>query len=113
VPAADNFIVMKRCLLLLVLFACKSLFAAPPLSDADSLRAHLNALTRTKGYRNHSDTLTLNKAAVYIFQVLKRYADTVYLQPYRVNGIEYKNVIASFGVANAKRIIVGAPARRR
>lgn len=77
-------------------------------SDTAVIRDHLRILTKTKGYRTYNDTATLNKTARYIADVFGMYADTVYFQSYIVNGAEYKNVIASFGIEHRKTIIAGA-----
>ncbi|WP_276481783.1 M28 family peptidase [Paraflavitalea pollutisoli] len=82
--------------------------AGHTVTDTMLVRQHLVALTKQNGYRNYEDTQALNKTAGYIRQVLLQHADTVYEQTYQVEGRTYRNVIASFGVRHAKRIIVGA-----
>jgi len=77
-------------------------------SDTSLIKNHLTAITKTKGYRDYTNILLLNKTADYIHNEFTQYADSVYFQEYKVNGKIYKNVICSFGTENKKRIIVGA-----
>ena len=65
-------------------------------------------LTKEIGIRNFQNLKALNQAADYIAETFKMYSDTVYEQPYVVNGRTYKNIICSFGERTAPRIIVGA-----
>lgn len=46
--------------------------------------------------------------ADYIKNDFEKYSPNISFQGYKVNGEKYKNVIASFGSQNAKRIIIGA-----
>jgi hypothetical protein len=77
-------------------------------ADTNLIKQHFVSITKDEVHRNHKNVQQLNKIADYIRQEFLKYADTVYYQPYRVNGNVYKNVICSFGTANAKRIVVGA-----
>lgn len=93
----------------LILFAFLLLpFTGFTQSDMMRVRQHLAYITQTQGFRTYKDIETLNKTAAYIEAVFKQYADTVYFQAYQVNGVEYKNVIASFATHQSKRIITGA-----
>ena len=47
---------------------------------------HLKAITKTDGYRNYRNLPALNATAEYIFHVFAGYADTVFYQPYEVQG---------------------------
>jgi hypothetical protein len=96
-----NHLVM---LILLVLpFNSKSIT-----SDTALIKTHLVRITKTEGYRTAENTILLDKTADYIKNVFSQFADTVYLQSFSANGKIYNNVIASFGTAKPKRIIVGA-----
>jgi hypothetical protein len=77
-------------------------------SSKDIIENHLISITKMDGYRNYQNTDALNYVAGYIYSDFSKYCDTVYYQPYIINGVEYKNVIGSVGVENEKRIIVGA-----
>ena len=66
-------------------------------SDIERIQKHLTAITKTEGFRNFEDTVTLNKVANYIFTEFSQYADTTYYQTYTVNNVNYKNVICRFG----------------
>ncbi len=78
------------------------------LTDSFLVVEHLKAITKTEGYRNYRNIKLLDKTADYIFNVFKQYADTVYFQPYTVNGNIYKNVVCRFGKQNKPVVIVGA-----
>lgn len=95
---------MNKLLLLFFLFPV-SMYAQ---TDTSGIKAHLLAITKTQGFRTYKDLATLDRTASYIESVFKQYADTVYFQTYLVNGVEYKNVIASFATHQPKRIITGA-----
>jgi hypothetical protein len=90
-----------------VIFAFLTGFVAQA-SDSALIRLHLTEITKTEKFRNHLNTDQLDETAAYIFSVFDKYADTVYYQEYSANGRFYKNVIGSFGVMNARRIILGA-----
>lgn len=98
---------MKRFLFLsLILFTTKGYTRST--SDTILIKSHLTTLTKTGQFRNHKNIEQLNKTAEYIQSVMHQYADSIFIQEYIVNGKVYKNVIASFGTENKKRIIVGA-----
>ncbi len=77
-------------------------------SDTNFIKAHLTAITKTKGFRTHQNLEQLNKTAAYIKKHFTQFADSVYYQPYTVDGKVYKNVIAIFGIEYESRIIIGA-----
>lgn len=77
-------------------------------ADTNLIKSHLTAITKTAQFRNYQNVTQLNKVAAYIYNVFAQYADTVYEQPYQVDGITYKNIICSFGTEHGKRLIVGA-----
>lgn len=76
--------------------------------DTIRLKQSIEILTHTAGFRTHQDTVTLNKTADFIHAQFMEYADTVVEQQFLVNGITYRNIIASFGTHNKERIVVGA-----
>jgi len=75
-------------------------------SDSIRIMQHLKTITKTVGYRNYKNIPLLNQTAEYIFSVFRQYADTVYYQPYHVNGATYKNVVCRLGSANQKPLVV-------
>ncbi|MES2656545.1 MAG: M28 family peptidase [Bacteroidota bacterium] len=77
-------------------------------SDTTIIKNHLALITKTDGYRTYDNIDLLNKTANYIQSVFNQYSDSVSFQTYQVNGLEYKNVICSFGTENSKRIVIGA-----
>jgi len=76
--------------------------------DTLSIRKHLNKIIKTEKPRNYRNIETLNRVANYIYRVFNKYSDTVYYQPFTVNGKTYKNVIAVFGSQNTQTIVAGA-----
>lgn len=77
-------------------------------TDTTLIKTHLKVLTKTPKYRTHQNTDQLNQTADYIRSVFKKYADSVFIQEYTVDGKVYKNVIGSFGTQRKQRVIVGA-----
>lgn len=77
-------------------------------SDTALIRSHLTRLTKTDRFRTYTQIDQLNQTAAYIKTEFAKYADSVSMQEYAVNGQVYKNVICSFGTKNKKRIVVGA-----
>jgi Zn-dependent M28 family amino/carboxypeptidase len=77
-------------------------------SDTNLIREHLRTITKRDKYRHFENPDELDSVAAYIFRDFSKYADTVYYQPFKINGTTYRNVIASFGTEQKKRIIVGA-----
>lgn len=77
-------------------------------SDTARLKRHLNTLVNSFGNRDYLHTASLDSCANYISGELKLYADTVYDQVFLVNGITYRNVIASFGKYGDPVLVVGA-----
>ena len=72
------------------------------------LRKHVAQLTSGEGYRNYQDTMALNRAGEYIYKQFAELTKETYTQAFTVKGVRYYNVFASFGPANAPRIIIGA-----
>lgn len=92
-----------------LLFLCISGYCfATGISDTTIIKTHLTAITKTGKSRTYKSIDQLNKTAEYIQSVFRRYADSVFVQEYVVNGQVYKNIICSFGTEHQKRIIVGA-----
>lgn len=97
-----------RSLLHFSVFMLLSFGAFGGTADSAILRKHVYTMCGTPAFRNIDDTATLNRTCRYIQQELGKYAGKTELQAYTVNGKEYYNVIASYGPADAPRIIVGA-----
>ncbi|MCL4124776.1 UNVERIFIED_CONTAM: hypothetical protein GTU68_011713 [Idotea baltica] len=77
---------------------------------ADTIRINndLINITSTKKPRNYKNVATLDSVADYIKSELTKVCDSVAFQKYKVDGNTYKNVIASIGIENEERIIIGA-----
>lgn len=96
-------------LLTLLLCAGTSIHCLATAADSALLRKHVTTLcTLPGGHRQFSDTVTLNKAARYIYDAFRQQTDSTGVQTYTVQGRQYRNIIASFGPATAPRIVVGA-----
>jgi len=78
------------------------------MADKNNIENHLKKITKTKQFRNWQNVAQLNEVATYIHDVFSQYADTVVYQEFTVENNGYKNVIASFGVENETRIVIGA-----
>ncbi|MFD1873076.1 M28 family peptidase [Hymenobacter bucti] len=80
------------------------------MTAANQTRLHADVafLTSLQPARNYQNLASLNKAADYIYAELAKLGGSVQEQKYRVEGHEYRNIIASFGPAAAERLIVGA-----
>lgn len=98
----------KKIISTIVLVIISRCCMAFQLADTAIIHSHLKTITKTAGYRNYQNTQQLDKTADYIKSFFIKYADSVCVQSYQVNGQVYKNVICSFGTKNKKRIIVGA-----
>ena len=94
--------------LLISLFLLFSTFYLHASSDTTLIKSHLTAITKTEKFRNYKNVDQLNETADYIKSVFENYSDSVSFQEYNIEGRIYKNVIASFGTENKKRIIIGA-----
>jgi Zn-dependent M28 family amino/carboxypeptidase len=100
----------------LSIFACSSSTPLEPgvklgfLLSVDSLNLKKDVafLSEINPARNYKNPEILDSVADYIFNVLNKNADTVYFQNFEVNGINYKNVIAKYGIQHSKKIIIGA-----
>jgi len=77
-------------------------------SDRKRVEKKLYIITRKFGNRDYLNPKALNKVADYIHQEFSEVCDTVSYQNFKVNSIQYKNVIASIGIENDERIIIGA-----
>lgn len=75
------------------------------ISDTLRIEDDLKIITKRTNSRNYKNIETLNFVAEYIFSELSKNCDTVYFQPYFVNGIEYKNVIGPIIWILSKNVI--------
>jgi Zn-dependent M28 family amino/carboxypeptidase len=76
--------------------------------EPERLKTHVRALSETYHPRDYTHPENLDRAAEYIADQLKRAGGQVELQPYRVQDMEYRNVIARFGPDTPERIVIGA-----
>ncbi len=77
-------------------------------SDTVRLKNDLFKITKTFNSRYYKNVKTLDSVADYIYNELKKTCDSVYFQPFLVDGKIYKNVIGVLGLKNTERIVVGA-----
>ena len=78
------------------------------LADTANIKRNLELIINTPDYRNYKNITVLDTVANRIKKDFQRYTDRVSTQDYKVDERGYKNIIASFGPAEGKRIIVGA-----
>ena len=76
--------------------------------DKNQLYSYVEKLTSLSPPRNYENIVSLNKAADFIKDEFLKYGYSPIEQKYRIKGIEYKNIIASYGPETAPRFIVGA-----
>ncbi|MBI5695262.1 MAG: M28 family peptidase [Nitrospirae bacterium] len=81
---------------------------APVTVDPARLEAHVRMLSEKLPPRDWSHPANLDKAAEYIHDELYKAGGAVSYQPYKADGKDYRNVIASFGPDTKGRIVVGA-----
>ncbi len=99
---------MKKAIFIFLLLAIITKSKSNNLSDTILIKQHLIALTQTPQFRTYNNIHQLNNTAQFINSIFSKYADSTVTQNYQVEGNTYKNVIASFGTENKKRIIIGA-----
>ncbi len=80
----------------------------PHLSDTSHLRENLELITHTTAARSYQNIDVLDTVAERIRQEFLKSTSRVSFQNYKVDGKDYKNVIASFGPEKGERIILGA-----
>ena len=104
---------------LTVLFAAflfhltQPIFAVNPLSSDASVKPerlaqHVKMLSETLAPRDAQHPANLNRAADYIRQDFIRARGQVSDQRFMADGVEYRNIIATFGPDTQERIVVGA-----
>ena len=76
--------------------------------DSERIENDVVALCSTSKPRNAKNIEALNEAASYIADEWLKLGLAVDTQTYMADGEQYKNLICSFGPADAKRLIVGA-----
>ncbi len=97
-----------RCLVVILVFF-SSIRANQLTSNIDFLKAHVATLVNTSRPRNYKNPDILDSVARYITSEFEKYGfNNVREQKYDAKGSTYKNIIASVGPENAKRIVLGA-----
>ena len=79
-----------------------------PAADPARLYTDVQFLTSLQPARTYENLSSLNQAADYIHAELAKLGCSVQEQVFQVEGHDYRNVVASFGPAQAERLIVGA-----
>jgi len=101
-------------LLIVLLFpgicmAANTKYAKPDIPiDKDQLYSSIQRLTGLNPSRNYRNIASLNKAADFIKSEFLKFGYKPVEQKYSVDGVEYKNIIASYGPETAPRFIIGA-----
>lgn len=96
-------------ILLIGFISCqKSTYKGELISNEAIIKTHLSKITGTEEPRNANNIHVLNQVADYIFEVFNKYADTVYYQPFDVDGKTYKNVVAVFADTLPATVVIGA-----
>ncbi|NQY06083.1 MAG: M28 family peptidase [Flavobacteriaceae bacterium] len=76
--------------------------------NKDNLLEDVKQLAATPQARNHENIASLNQAAQYIADEFSDMGLAPVEQTYKLNGQEYKNIIAFYGPEQGKRIVIGA-----
>ena len=77
-------------------------------ADRNLLYQHVKFLTELRPFRNHRNRDSLDQVCDYLQQAFGQYGLENEEQPYMVNGLAYRNVIATYNSAKQRRLIVGA-----
>lgn len=98
---------------LLIFFSAFQIFCGELLqfnryANVSNIERDLHTITKTELPRNYRNIETLNFVAECIYNEFSKNCDTVYYQPYMVNGHKYKNVIGVIGKSSKEKIVVGA-----
>ncbi len=72
------------------------------------LYQHVEFLTTLRPFRNHLNIASLDRVCHYLHNEFEGYGLEVVEQPFQVNGLTYRNMIASYNSAKKRRLIVGA-----
>jgi Zn-dependent M28 family amino/carboxypeptidase len=76
--------------------------------DKNQLYSTVEKLTSLSPPRNYENIASLNNAAAFIKGEFLKYGYSPVEQKYSIKGIEYKNILASYGPETAPGFIVGA-----
>jgi hypothetical protein len=101
-------------LLIMLLFPCTCMAADREYNkqdiavDKNQLSSTVQKLSGLGPARNYANIVSLNKAADFILNEFQRYGYSPLEQKFKVDGNEYRNIIASYGPETAQRFIVGA-----
>lgn len=102
------FKLLRMCKLYLSLIFLSLFFISSAQTDTSILRNHLTKITKTDEFRHFMNPKVLDEVAEYIFDQFKPYADSVYYQDFKVNGVRYRNVIAAFFTEKLETVVIGA-----
>lgn len=93
----------------LILMTCCCLNTrASDKADTARIYKDLKLITQTSVARNYLHPEQLDEVAAYIYRELKQVCDTVYYQPYTVNGTVYRNVVGQSGPEAGPLLVIGA-----
>ena len=77
-------------------------------SDKEKLHQHVLFLTTLRPFRNYQNLESLENVCRYLKDEFDKYGLGAYEQVFTVEGIEYKNIIASYNIESQRRMIVSA-----
>ena len=89
-------------------FVFKAQLDSPPLVDKERLEHHVRYLSVDLYPRSYDQISNINQAAHYIQTELSESGGSVSVQEFKVDGINYQNIIAKFGPSLGSKIVVGA-----
>jgi hypothetical protein len=78
------------------------------MANASALKHHVEILSQRFAPRDYRHPKNLDRTSQYIRNYFKKTGSHVYYQPFDVEGVTYRNVIAEFGPQSESITIVGA-----
>ncbi len=79
-----------------------------PLAHEEKLKQHVKFLVEQEAPRNHLHPKSLNKIADYIFELCHKYQLEPEIQSFKVQEIEYQNVLCHYQKDKSHLIVLGA-----
>lgn len=83
--------------------------AQPPVAiDVANLKATVTSLTSVQPPRNYNNTGVLDSVGAYIKEQIAAYGLSPVVQEFTVDGVVYRNIVASFGDEDSPVLVIGA-----
>lgn len=76
-------------------------------ADREFLYQHVEFLTTLRPFRNHKNLESLERVCDHLKGEFRKYGLEPTEQKFPVNGLVYKNILASYNMEKPRRLIVG------